>query len=107
MPTGTTTTARPQLKKELPETYKTLGLPLHVKNLTRPKTLRPQKHPKHDEVTQLVHFKDDEFEVETASTVEEAKELLKIGFDYTTEKNGVMLFRRPERFASLGYTNEG
>jgi len=45
--------------------------------------------------------------VETASTIEEAKELLKIGFDYITEKNGVMLFRRPKRFASLGYTNEG
>jgi len=57
--------------------------------------------------TQLVHFKDDESEVETASTIKEAKELLKIGFDYITEKNGVMLFRRPKRFASLGCTSEG
>jgi len=48
--------------------------------------------------TRLVHFKDDEFDVETATTVEEAKELLKIGFDYITEKNGISLFRRPKRF---------
>jgi len=44
--------------------------------------------------TQLVHFKDEEFDVETALTIDEAKELLKTGFDYITEKNGVMLFRR-------------
>ena len=49
--------------------------------------------------TQLVHFKDDEFEVVTATTVEEAKELLAVGFDYVTEKNGIMLFRRPKRFS--------
>jgi len=57
--------------------------------------------------TQLVHFKDEEFDVETALTIDEAKELLKTGFDYITEKNGVMLFRRPKRFASMEYTNEG
>jgi len=48
--------------------------------------------------TRLVQFKDDEFDVETATTVEEAKSLLKAGFDYITEKNGIMLFRRPKRF---------
>ena len=56
--------------------------------------------------TQLVQFKDDEFDVETATTVEEAKELLKVGFDYITDKNGIMLFRRPKRFGSLGVTTE-
>ena len=49
--------------------------------------------------TKLVQFKDDEFDVATATTVEEAKELLAIGFDYITEKSGIMLFRRPKRFA--------
>ena len=49
--------------------------------------------------TQLVHFKDDEFEVATATTIEEAKQLLAVGFDYVTEKNGIMLFRRPKRFS--------
>lgn len=48
--------------------------------------------------TQLVHFKDDEFDVATATTVEEAKELLTVGFDYITEKDGIILFRKPKRF---------
>jgi len=46
--------------------------------------------------TQLVHFKADEFHVSTATTVDEAKDLLATGFDYITEKNGVMLFRKPK-----------
>jgi len=56
--------------------------------------------------TQLVQFKDDEFDVETATTIEEAKTLLKVGFDYITEKNDIMLFRRPKKFAKLRATNE-
>ncbi|MGQ9624561.1 MAG: tyrosine-type recombinase/integrase [Candidatus Bathycorpusculaceae bacterium] len=47
----------------------------------------------------MIHFKDDEFEVTTATTVEEAKKILAAGFDYVTEKNGIMLFRRPKRFS--------
>jgi len=47
----------------------------------------------------LVHFKDDEFEVTSATTVEEAKQILGASFDYVTEKSGIMLFRRPKRFA--------
>jgi len=50
--------------------------------------------------TQVVHFKDDEFDVSTATTAEEAKELLSAGFDYVTERNDIMLFRRPKRFGS-------
>jgi len=49
----------------------------------------------------MIHFKDDEFEVTTATTVDEAKTILAAGFDYITEKNGIMLFRRPKRFKSL------
>jgi hypothetical protein len=45
-----------------------------------------------------IHFKDDEFEVATATTLEKAKQVLTEGFDYITEKNGIMLFRRPKRF---------
>lgn len=48
--------------------------------------------------TQLVQFEDDQFDVATATTVEEAEELLAVGFDYVTEKNGIMLFRRTKRF---------
>lgn len=49
--------------------------------------------------TQLVTFKDDEFDVATATTVEEPKKTLAVGFEYVTEKNGIMLFRRPKDLA--------
>jgi hypothetical protein len=47
----------------------------------------------------MIHFKDNEFEVTTATTLEEAKQVLSAGFDYVTEKKGIMLFRRPKRFS--------
>ena len=47
----------------------------------------------------MINFKDDEFEVTTATTVEDAKKILSAGFDYVTEKSGIMLFRRPKRFS--------
>jgi hypothetical protein len=49
----------------------------------------------------LTNFKDDEFEVATATDVDEAKKVLSAGFDYVTEKNGIMLFRRPKRFCPV------
>jgi hypothetical protein len=48
----------------------------------------------------LIHFKDDEFEVTTAPTIEEAKSILAAGFNYVTEKSGIMLFRRPKKFSA-------
>jgi integrase len=50
----------------------------------------------------LIHFEESEFEVATATTVEEAKQKLAAGFDYVTEKAGIMLFRRPKRFSFYG-----
>lgn len=47
----------------------------------------------------MINFKDDDFEVTTATTVEEAKQVLTAGFDHVTKKNGKMLFRRPKRFS--------
>jgi ribosome-binding ATPase YchF (GTP1/OBG family) len=47
----------------------------------------------------MVHFKGDEFEVTSANTAKEAKQILSAGFDYVTEKNGIMLFRHPKRFS--------
>jgi hypothetical protein len=46
----------------------------------------------------MIHFKDDEFDIATAITVDEAKTVLAAGYDYVTEKNGIMLFRKPKRF---------
>jgi len=56
--------------------------------------------------THLVKFQDNDFEVETATNVDQAKVLLKVGFDYIAEKDGIMLFRRPKRFGSLGVTSD-
>lgn len=44
--------------------------------------------------THLVNFKEDEYIVKTARTVEEACKLLKLGFDYVTEMDGLKIFRR-------------
>jgi integrase len=51
--------------------------------------------------TQLIQFKDNEYEVATASTLEEAKQVLTAGFDYVTEKNGIMIFRKPKRYVNV------
>lgn len=51
--------------------------------------------------TQLIQIKDDDYEVSTATTVEEAKIILSSGFEYVTQKDGIMLFRKPKRFVSL------
>jgi integrase len=51
--------------------------------------------------TQLIQFKDSEYEVTSATTIEEAKTVLSAGFEYVTEKDGVMLFRKPKRFVNL------
>jgi len=47
----------------------------------------------------MVHFKDDEFDVATATTVEEIKQLATAGFEKIDEIKGVHVFRRPKRFA--------
>jgi hypothetical protein len=52
-----------------------------------------------------VKFEDNDFKVETATNVDQAKELLEVGFEYIAEKDGIMLFRRPKRFGSLGVTS--
>jgi hypothetical protein len=53
--------------------------------------------------THLVHFKDDEFDVATATTVEEAKDLAATGFDYFTTMNGVQIFRKLKMFQKYRY----
>lgn len=49
----------------------------------------------------MINFKDDEYEVTTATTVDEAKQILSAGFDFVTEKNGIMIFRKPKRFSNV------
>lgn len=51
--------------------------------------------------TQLIQFKDDDYEAATASTPQEAKELGKAGFKKYDEFNSIHLYRKPTRFVSL------
>ena len=48
--------------------------------------------------TQLIQFKDDEYEVATATDLDEAKKLVGAGFEYVTDMNGIKLFRKPKRY---------
>jgi len=66
--------------------------------LTVKKLLRHKRIENTMKYITMIHFKDDEFEVTTATTIEEAKQILGSGFDYVTQKDGIMLFRRPKRF---------
>ena len=69
--------------------------------LTGRKLLRHKRMENTMKYISMIHFEDDEFEVTTATTVDEAKQALSAGFNYITKKNGVMLFRRPKRFRIL------
>lgn len=51
--------------------------------------------------TQLVNFKDDDYEVTSATTTEEIKALGKAGFIKYDEQNGIHFYRKPKRFVSL------
>lgn len=51
--------------------------------------------------TQLVEFKDSDYDVTSATTVEEAKKLGEAGFTKYDEFNGIHLYRKPKRFVSL------
>jgi integrase len=49
--------------------------------------------------TQLVHFKNDEYDVATATSVDEAKQLAATGFEKFDELQGIHIFRKPKRFS--------
>jgi len=44
--------------------------------------------------THLVNFEGDEYHVKTARTLKEDEELLKAGFEYSTERNGIKIYRK-------------
>ena len=46
--------------------------------------------------THLIAFKDEEYTVRAAETVEQATKLIESGFEYVTEMDGVQLFRKPK-----------
>jgi len=49
--------------------------------------------------TQLIPLREDEYDVTAAADIDEDQELLKAGFEYVTERNGIKLYRRPKIFA--------
>ena len=78
-----------------------------IAQYTNGNVLRVQKLLGHKKIentmkySQLIQFKDSEYEVTSATTIEEAKAVLAAGFEYVTEKEGIMLFRKPKSFVSL------
>ena len=44
--------------------------------------------------THLVSFEDDEYHVKTTMTLKEDEELLKSGFEYARERDGVKIYRK-------------
>ena len=95
-------TSNPRIKSIKLNTFRHWGATMtyhYTKNILLVQKLLGHKNIKNTlKYTQLIQFKDDEFDVATAINIEEAKELLAAGFDYITEKNNIMLFRRPKRF---------
>ncbi|MDI6905204.1 MAG: hypothetical protein QMD13_06940 [Candidatus Bathyarchaeia archaeon] len=47
----------------------------------------------------MLHFKNGEFDVATATTVEEVKKIVAAGFEKIDEIKGIHIFRRPKRFS--------
>jgi len=74
--------------------YYTHGNVLKVKELLRHKSIQNTMKYIH-----MVHFKDpEEFEVASATTAEEVKQLATAGFEKVDEIHGIHVFRRPKRF---------
>jgi len=48
--------------------------------------------------THLIRFSDEEYISAVAMNLKEACELIEAGFEYVTQKDGIMLFRKPKRF---------
>jgi integrase/transposase-like protein len=69
---------------------------LLVKDLLRHKSLDSTM-----KYTRLIQFKDDDYEIAAATTLEEDTELLKVGFEYVTERNSIKLYRKPKAFGNL------
>jgi hypothetical protein len=48
--------------------------------------------------TQLINFKESEYDTATATDVVEAKQLIASGFEYVTNIKGIKIFRKPKRY---------
>jgi hypothetical protein len=48
----------------------------------------------------LLQFKDEDYEVATATTTKEIEQLAQAGFQKFDELNGIHVFRKPKRFSA-------
>jgi hypothetical protein len=74
------------------------GIPQNPRHIPHTTTLRPQNHTKHliyiTLETSLFQTDNSEFHTAVAKTVEEARKLLEVGFEYTLEIDGTKIFRK-------------
>ena len=73
----------------------TNGNVLTIKNALRHRAIQSTMKYIH-----MIHFKDDDYEVATATTVEEIKQLAHAGFQKFDELNGIHVYRKPKRFSA-------
>jgi hypothetical protein len=100
------TTTKPKTTKHILQELQTLGrfndCSLQSGNvLTVKKLLRHKRIENTMKYIHMIEFKDDEFDVAAATTVEEVKQLASAGFEKFDEINGIHVFRRPKRFQRL------
>jgi hypothetical protein len=69
------------------------------------KNAAAQKHSKPMKYIHAITFKDDDYEIATATTPEEVKQLGIAGFVKYDEMSGIHFYRKPKKFRSL-YWNE-
>ena len=70
------------------------GIPQNKRHPLCHAGIRPQNIKYTLKYTQLVSFKDDEYICKVAKNLDEAKELIELGFEYVTGMDGVKLFRK-------------
>lgn len=73
--------------------YRTNGNVLTVQKLLRHKSITSTM-----KYIGKIHWKNDEYDVATATTVEEIKKLAEAGFEKFDEFNGIHVFRKPKIF---------
>ena len=99
-------TGNPRINAISFKTFRHFGATMtyhHTKNILLVQKLLGHKSIQNTlKYTHLVNFEDDQFDVATATTVEEAKELASTGFQHFTTMNGIQIFRKPKLFQTYG-----
>lgn len=74
----------------------------HTKNILLVKEMLGHKDINNTmKYTRLIQFEEDDYEIATATSIDEDQELLKVGFEYVTERNSIKIYRKPKAFGHL------